>query len=137
MGDSARAAPRDLDSVEELGELVLRFYARVRVDDLLGPVFVDQARVDWDEHHAKLTAFWAQLELGIPGFHGRPTAKHGALSQDIPFRREQFARCEELFHGTVDSHWSGRHATSIKERAVDIARAQSRIVTAAEPYDPA
>jgi len=114
--------------------LVETFYERVREDDLLGPVFLDQAVVDWGEHLPKLTAFWCQLELGIPGFHGLPTQKHSALSSVRPFRAEQFGRWVALFHDTVDGGWAGPRAESIKSRAEQIAKLQSRIVQGAEPW---
>lgn len=124
----------DLANPDAIRVLVRTFYARVAEDDLLGPVFVDQAGVDWDEHVRKLTAFWCKVELGIDGYHGMPTQKHAALSVAKPFRAEQFQRWVDLFHDTVDSQWQGPHAESIKARAVMIARAQSRIVPDAEPW---
>lgn len=125
----------DLSDLDEIAKLVRTFYARVTEDDLLGPVFVNQAAVDWDKHVRKLTAFWCKIELGLPGFHGAPTQKHAALSAIRPFRAEQFARWVWLFHDTVDSGWQGPHAESIKARAVMIAKMQSRLVPGAEPWD--
>ena len=49
--DTPRPRPtQDLDTVEEIAEMVRRFYADVAMDDLLGPVFEDVAEVDWSEH---------------------------------------------------------------------------------------
>lgn len=124
----------DLDDPEQIALLMEDFYARVRGDDLLAPVFLLQASVDWGEHLPKLTAFWCQLELGIPGFHGLPTQKHSALSREEPFRAEQFGRWVALFHDTVDEGWRGPRADSIKARAAQIARLQSRVVEGAEPW---
>ncbi|MEM7048630.1 MAG: group III truncated hemoglobin [Acidobacteriota bacterium] len=125
----------DLDSPERLETFVRAFYERVQRDDLLGPVFVDQAGVDWDEHITKLTAFWCAVELRIPGFHGSPTQKHSVLSQQMPFRAEQFGRWIELFRETVDQSWQGPHATSIKAHAERIAQIQSRVVQGAEAWE--
>ena len=124
----------DLDSPREIGELVRIFYTRVAEDPLLGPVFVRQAQVDWDEHQHTLTAFWCKLELGLPGYFGSPTEKHAALSAVRPFRAVQFERWIALFHDTIDSGWEGPHAESIKARATQIAKLQSRLVPGAEPY---
>ncbi len=127
-------AQPDLDSPQQIAELVRVFYARVQIDDLLSPVFVDQADVNWEEHLPRITAFWCKLEFGLPGFNGAPTQKHSALSSEIPFRAEQFGRWVELFHDTIDEAWSGAHADSIKQRAVKIATVQSRAVDCAEPW---
>jgi hemoglobin len=63
-----RPAPtRDLDTPEEITEMVRRFYADVAQDDLLGPMFNDVARVDWSEHLPKLTDFWCRALLDLPG----------------------------------------------------------------------
>lgn len=127
--------PQDLDSPEEIERLVRTFYGRVFEDDLLAPVFVDQAKVDLEEHIPKLTGFWCALELGIPGANVRPTQKHSELSAEAPFRSEQFSRWVALFHDTIDGQWSGAHAASMKARALHIAQIQSRIVSGAEPFD--
>lgn len=124
----------DLACPEEIADLVRIFYARVAEDDLLGPVFVRQAAVDWDEHQRTLTAFWCKLELSLPGYYGSPTEKHAALSTVRPFRAVQFERWLALFHDTVDSGWEGPHAESIKAEATRIASMQSRVVPNAEPF---
>ena len=59
----------DLDTPEQIADMVRRFYTSVDTDDILGPVFNDVARVDWDRHLPKLTAFWARALLGIDGFY--------------------------------------------------------------------
>lgn len=124
----------DLATPQEIARLVRTFYDRVAADDLLAPVFVDQAKVDWEEHLPRLIGFWCQLELGISGYNFQPTQKHTALSNAIPFRSEQFQRWVDLFHGTVDAGWEGPHAESIKARATAIARAQSMVVPSAETW---
>lgn len=125
----------DLSSPKEIARLVRTFYARVALDDLLSPVFNDQAQVHWPEHWDNITAFWCKLELGIPGFAGTPTQTHSALSSVIPFRAEQFGRWVQLFHDTIDKGWDGPHAASIKQRAAQIAKMQSRLVVGAEAWD--
>jgi hemoglobin len=77
MRDTPRPAPtRDLDSPEEIEEMVRRFYADVAQDDLLGPMFNDVAQVDWAEHLTKLAAFWYRALLGITGYSGNPFHAH-------------------------------------------------------------
>ncbi|MGY4326511.1 hemoglobin [Bradyrhizobium sp. LB7.2] len=63
---------------EMIGELVTRFYGRVREDALLGPVF---ARVrNWDEHLANLRDFWSSVVLMSGRYHGSPMRAHMPLS---------------------------------------------------------
>lgn len=60
---------------EGLNRLVTRFYARVRTDEILGPVFND-AVDDWPEHLEKLTAFWSSVMLTSGRYKGTPMAAH-------------------------------------------------------------
>ncbi len=67
-----------LCSEEEIATLVQRFYARVRHDAQLGPIF--NARIhDWPAHEAKLCDFWSSALRGTRRFHGTPMPVHAAL----------------------------------------------------------
>jgi hemoglobin len=71
-----------------IGELVDQFYAKVRKDDILGPVF--EARIDnWDEHLIKLRAFWSSVVLMTGRYKGQPMPVHAAISEitDAHFER--------------------------------------------------
>ena len=52
-------------SEQDLAKLIPEFYARVRADPVLGPVF-NRAIADWDEHLEKLQAFWSSIMLTRP-----------------------------------------------------------------------
>jgi hemoglobin len=60
---------------QDLARLVARFYATVRADALIGPVF-NEAIDDWPEHLEKLTAFWSSLMLTSGRYKGAPMAAH-------------------------------------------------------------
>jgi hemoglobin len=62
-----------------LARLVDRFYAKVRRDPGLGPVF-NAAVHDWDEHQQRLVAFWASVALRAGSYRGNPMAVHRALA---------------------------------------------------------
>lgn len=59
-------------------QLVHTFYAGVRRDALLGPIF-NAAIVDWDQHLAKLCDFWSSVTLMTGRFKGTPMEAHAAL----------------------------------------------------------
>ena len=52
----------------DLERVIPAFYARVRQDPLIGPVF-DAAIDDWDHHLGKLVAFWSSVMRST----GRPS----------------------------------------------------------------
>lgn len=58
-----------------LRQLVDAFYARVRADDQLGPIF-NPAIGDWGEHLEKLTAFWSSVMLSSGRYKGQPVPAH-------------------------------------------------------------
>ena len=67
-----------LCSEEEIAELVSRFYARVRSDAQLGPIFNAHVH-DWDAHLVKLTDFWSSALRGTRRYRGTPMPLHAAL----------------------------------------------------------
>jgi hemoglobin len=58
--------------------LVHTFYARVRQDSLLGPIFNDTV-ADWGEHLETLCAFWSSVMLMTGRYKGTPMQAHAAL----------------------------------------------------------
>lgn len=71
-----------------IGQLVDRFYAAVRNDDILGPVFTARIQ-DWDEHLEKLRGFWSSVVLMTGRYKGQPMPAHAAIAEisDIHFMR--------------------------------------------------
>lgn len=87
----------DLYSEAELTALVAAFYARVRADPQLAPLFEPRIE-DWDAHRAQLVAFWSALLRGTRRFEGVPVARHlqmPGLSEAL------FLRWLELFRETT------------------------------------
>src|SRR3546814_1115715 len=73
-------------------DLVHRFYARVREDALLGPVFEERV-ADWGSHLQRMCSFWSSVALMTGRYHGRPMEKHLPLPVDA----EHFDRWLALF----------------------------------------
>jgi hemoglobin len=123
MRDVQRPAPtRDLDTPEEITEMVRRFYADVAQDELLGPVFNDVARVDWSEHLPKLTDFWCRALLDLPGYVGNPFRAHAQVHEKRAFTAEHFERWLSLFHETLELGWTGSRAERAGQLAEHVAR---------------
>ena len=60
---------------EDLERLVDRFYAKVRRNELIGPLF-NSAVHDWQEHLVKLGAFWSSVMNCSGRYKGSPMAAH-------------------------------------------------------------
>lgn len=78
-------------------DLVHEFYARVREDAVLGPIF--NAKIDdWDAHLDKLCAFWSSVTLMTGRYKGTPMKAHAELPQIGP---EHFRQWLALFRTTA------------------------------------
>ncbi|WP_024889130.1 group III truncated hemoglobin [Luteimonas huabeiensis] len=78
MSATPPSVPEPCCSEEEIVALVHRFYARVRRDPDLGPMF-ERHVDDWDAHLAQLVDFWSTMLLGTRRFSGAPMPRHMAL----------------------------------------------------------
>jgi hemoglobin len=63
-----------------IGRLVRRFYARIRDNERLGPIFAREITGDWEPHLEKMTDFWCSVILKTGDYHGRPVPAHMKLS---------------------------------------------------------
>jgi hemoglobin len=109
-------AKKRLESREDVEKLVDQFYGRVRVDELIGPIFNDIAKVDWSTHTKKIYDFWDTLLFGAENYEGRPFPPHIPLG----LQPEHFKRWLELFFLTVDESFEGQKADEVKMRALNI-----------------
>ncbi|WP_426174449.1 group III truncated hemoglobin [Massilia sp. TWR1-2-2] len=78
--------------------MVDAFYARVRDDAVLGPVFASKLEGKWDQHMPRMVAFWTKVLLGTGEFEGNVFAKHMALNG---IGKEHFVRWLALFRMTA------------------------------------
>jgi hemoglobin len=79
-----------------LRRLVQRFYARVRADTAVGPIFATRI-TDWEPHLERMVAFWSSVALMTGRYHGRPVPAHVGL----PVGWVHFERWLALFRETA------------------------------------
>ncbi len=125
--DAAGAAARREAAVQQLRNetgideamidaLVEDFYARVRDDGLIGPIFA--ARItDWAPHLAQMKLFWSSVALSTGVYQGRPMPKHLPL----PIDARHFDRWLEIFVATANALCPPVAAKHFIERARRIA----------------
>ncbi|MGD9804054.1 MAG: group III truncated hemoglobin [Hyphomicrobiaceae bacterium] len=78
-------------------KLVHTFYARVRIDPMIGPIF-NRTIDDWDAHLEKLCAFWSSVMLMTGRYKGSPMRAHVELPDITP---AHFQRWLALFQATA------------------------------------
>ena len=99
-------------------DLVHQFYARVRQDELLGPIFNGTVD-DWDAHLEKLCGFWSSVTLMTGRYKGAPMQAHAAIP-DIS--GAHFDHWLELFRDTAANVCPPDAAALFIDRANRIAR---------------
>lgn len=81
----------------EIRGLVDAFYAKVRRDPMLGPIFAAHID-DWDGHLTKLANFWSSVLLKTGRYRGAPLPKHLAIAD---LNADLFERWLGLFRQTT------------------------------------
>lgn len=100
---AARTAKRDAAlaiGIDDafISDLVDRFYAAVRDDALLGPIFATRI-TDWPTHLGRMKAFWGSVLHNSGQYSGNPMLKHLAIPG---LDRDHFDRWLTLFRATLD-----------------------------------
>lgn len=83
---------------DQIRDLVLTFYERVREDEALGPIFESRPAGRWDPHLSRMCDFWSSVLLATGRFRGNPVGAHRAVPGIAP---EHFDRWIELFQATA------------------------------------
>ena len=104
----------ELCTEAEAAELVTTFYARVRDDAVLGPIF-ERHVADWSQHMPKMIAFWSAALCGSKNYRGNPMVAHRALPD---LSQSLFERWLDLFHESA-SELPNR---AMAERAVELSQ---------------
>lgn len=92
-------------SEEDIRRLVAMFYARVRRDPQLGPIFhgaIGETEAAWARHLDRLCDFWSAVMLTSGRYHGDPFSAHLRLSVVSPPMFDQWLAlfgktCGDLF----------------------------------------
>ncbi len=111
---------KDIATRKDIELLVNTFYDRVKTDALIGPVFTDIARVNWEKHLPVMCDFWENALLYSGSYSGNPMDLHKHLHKVMPLQMEHFQQWNQLFISTVDDLFSGGKALLAKQRALKI-----------------
>jgi hemoglobin len=102
----------------DIERLVSHFYAAVRQDPLLGPLF-GAAVDDWPEHLVKLQAFWSSVMLTTGRYKGSPMAAH--LRHAAAIDPAMFDRWLDLWRRTARERLAPADAAAVIAKAERIA----------------
>ena len=125
-GCAQPGAVGDLADRGDVERLVRGFYRRAFADELLGPVFLDVARMDLEAHLPVMCDFWETVLFRAGLYRRNALTVHTELHALFPLRAEHFARWLTLRTATVDEHFAGHKAELAKTQAARIAASISR-----------
>jgi len=108
----------DVTNRHDVSLIVRNFYANVRADETLSPIF-DSVISDWEPHLEKLIDFWEMNLFGGKNYSGNPIAIH--QKTDVQTKNGvspyHFGTWLNLWFATIDSHFEGENANVLKFRA--------------------
>lgn len=102
--DEALSIGIDADYISSFVE---RFYARVRDDELIGPIFAEHIS-DWSAHLEQMKRFWRSVLHNSGEFAGSPMRKHVAIDG---LDEHHFTRWLTLFRETLRDAEANAEAT--------------------------
>ena len=119
----------DISTPEDVRNLIVAFYTRAFTDDLLGPVFVDIAKMDLPAHLPVMCEFWETVLFGAGTYRGNAYIPHADLNAKVELTEPMFERWLMIWGETVDARFAGDRAERAKQQARLIARSIHKRLT--------
>ncbi len=109
---------QDIKNREDIRLLVISFYAKIRKDAVLGPIF-NGIITDWEHHFGLLTDFWETQLFLKRKYFGNPVTAHQAVDDKVrhTITPEHFGLWMNLWFATIDELFEGETAYIAKNRA--------------------
>lgn len=109
---------QDIKNREDIRLLVISFYAKIRKDTVLGPIF-NGIITDWEHHFGLLTDFWETQLFLKRKYFGNPVTAHQAVDDKVrhTITPEHFGLWMNLWFATIDELFEGETAYIAKNRA--------------------
>lgn len=109
----------DLLTRADIAAVISDFYRKATRDPVIGYLFEG---LDLEAHLPIMHDFWENILFRTGAYKGGMMYKHLLLNARKPLQVAHFERWLELFTQTVDQHFSGENAASMKQFAHSVAR---------------
>ena len=127
---------KDIQDRIDIEILVNSFYDRVKDNQLLGRVFDDVMKVDWDKHLPKMYDFWGNIVFQTGNYKGRPFLPHLEVNARETLTSNHFDQWLQLFHNTIDDLFEGPIADELKFKSQNIKEVWNYKMTYINNYKP-
>ena len=112
---------RDIQSKEDIIQIVNNFYDKVKQDATIGHFFNEVIKVDWSKHLPKMYNFWDNVVFYTNNYTGNPMQVHKHINALHAFAGTDFKQWHKLFAQTIDELFEGDNAELMKQRALSVA----------------
>lgn len=109
---------KDVLTRAEIAVVVDRFYTKAMQDPIIGYLFEG---LDLPKHLPTIYDFWENILFRTGAYKGGMMYKHLMLNAQKPLRLLHFQRWLELFTQTIDEHFAGENANTMKQFAYSVA----------------
>ena len=111
---------RDITSTNDIEKIVNEFYSKALIDETIGYIFTDVAKLNLEKHLPLLVSFWQNTLFHTGGYKNNVTQIHKNLHAQESLKDLHFEKWLQLFNETVDTHFKGEMAEKMKLRAKQV-----------------
>jgi hemoglobin len=112
---------RDIESRDDIMQLLYSFYNRAFRDELIGRFFTEVVPLDLTTHVPVIADFWESVVLNSRGYRKNVMEVHQHIHHLSAIKKEHLDRWVQLFTQTIDEFFEGTKATLMIQRARSIA----------------
>ncbi len=98
---------KDIETRDDIAFLMNAFYAEAKTDEVIGYIFTDIAKLDFEVHIPVICDFWESVLLNNPVYKGNVMLKHIDLDKKVKLLPEHFDRWAEIFLEKTNTHFEG------------------------------
>jgi hemoglobin len=111
----------DITTRADIEKLIIRFYEKVKTDDVIGFIFTEVVKMNWPHHIPLIVDFWETILLDNPVYKSNAMEVHYTLNRKVRLEEKHFNKWLKLFVETIDELYEGKVADLAKTRARSIA----------------
>ena len=111
---------RDIESKEDIEQVIRLFYDKVLSNDLLKHFFTQAVQTNFEKHIPIMINFWENAIFYTGSYTGNPLESHRHIHASFPFKEEHFSLWLYYFVSAIDELFAGTNADSLKQKATSI-----------------
>ena len=112
---------RDIESRDDLVQLLEAFYTKAFADELIGHFFTKVVPLNLEVHIPVIADFWDAIIFNKHTYKKNVMVVHQHIHHLSHIKKEHLDRWVQIFTGTVDGMFEGDKAALIKQRGSSIA----------------